>query len=139
MTGLAKQGISRQGLDSAFVAEESRKSDLLLEARLLREQKRHEDAVARFAAAAAIEEQLSERSAGLGLREKSSVHLLSAAGCWAQAGNFYRAIALSDRLLGEADLTPRMRSSVEHFADAVRTRRDQWHNELAEASAVPES
>jgi hypothetical protein len=138
MTSLRKQGISRQGVDTSFVADESRKSNLVLEAGLLRDQKRNEEAVARFAAAAAIEEQLSERSAAVGLREKSWVHLFSAAGCWAQAGNFYQAIALCDRLLGEAALTPPLRRSVEHFADVVRTRRDQWYNELTEALALPE-
>src|SRR5437016_14434852 len=45
--------------------------------------------------------------------EKSFVHRFSAAHCWAQAGNFYRALALCDGLLARADLSHRLRQRVE--------------------------
>lgn len=56
-----KQAINREGLDASFEAEEARKSDLILEAQLSREQSRADEAAHRFAEAARIEESLSHR------------------------------------------------------------------------------
>ncbi|HXG64893.1 MAG TPA: hypothetical protein VNO70_07275 [Blastocatellia bacterium] len=122
-------GISREGLDATFEAEEARKSNLLLAAQLLRDQKQ-EEAAAKFAQAAAIEERLSDICAAKGLTEKAALHRFSAASCWAQAGNFYRAIELCDDLLARADLPDRLRQSVQHYGDTLRLRRAQWYAEL---------
>src|SRR5205809_582651 len=67
------RGISRQGLDAAFEAEEARKSRLILEARLLREQQQDEGAADRFAQAAEIEERLSDICEAKNLVEKALV------------------------------------------------------------------
>lgn len=120
------RGISRQGLDTSFEADESRKSDLIVEAQLLRERGQHEAAVDKFAEAAEIEERLSDQCEAKGLREKSLVHRFSAASCWAQAGNFYRAIALCDELLARRDLPDRLRRRIQDYAQTLRARRDQW-------------
>ena len=55
-----KQAINRVGLDAAFEADEARKSNLILEAQLLREQSRADEAAHRFAEAARIEESLQD-------------------------------------------------------------------------------
>jgi len=89
------RSINQQGLDAAFEAQETHKSDLILEGQLLREQQ-GEAAAEKFAQAAEIEERLSDICEAKGLVEKSFVHRFSAASCWAQAGNFYRAITLCD-------------------------------------------
>jgi len=96
------RGINRQGLDAAFEADEARKSNLLLEAKLEREQSRNEAAARKFAEAAEIEEHLSEVCDANGLLEKAFVHRFSAASCWAQAGNFYQALIFCDELLEHA-------------------------------------
>jgi len=133
-----KRGISRLGLDAAFEAEETRKSSLILEAQLLREQQQDETAAEKFAQAAEIDERLSDLCEARGLVEKSFVHRFSAASCWAQAGNFYRALALCDGLLARADLSHRLRQRVEEYAAAIRARRSQWYKALALAPASNE-
>jgi hypothetical protein len=45
------------------------------------------------------------------LRAESWMHRFSAAGCWAQAGNFHEAITLGEELLTEADLSPGCRNA----------------------------
>ena len=93
MSSSANHGLDRRGLDQDFAAQENKKSRLLLEAQLLRAQDRDEAAAALLAEAAQIEEALSERCRAAGLDEKAWSHRFSAASCWAQAGNFYQAIA----------------------------------------------
>ena len=129
------QGISRDGLTEAFAADEARKSRLILEARLSRETRQPELAATKFAEAAAIEEQLGETCSQHHLREKSFVHYFSAASCWAQAGNFYEAIAICDQLLTEQNLPAPLCARVEAYADTLRTRRAQWYGELVRQSA----
>ena len=125
------RGISRHGLDAAFEAEEARKSELILAARLLREQGQDEAAADKFAAAAEIEEHLADVCDGKGLAEKSFVHRFSAASCWAQACNFYHAIALCDDLLSYTGVPDRLRRRVDDYAHTLRNRRAQWYAGLA--------
>jgi len=120
----------RQGLDVAFETEEARKSSLMLEAQLLRERGQDEAAADKFAQAAEIEGSLSEVCEEKGLIEKSFVHRFSAASCWAQAGDFYHAIALCDELLARTDLPELVRRRVSDYVHTLRTRRAQWYAEL---------
>ena len=126
-----RHGIDRQGLDASFDADEVLKSNVIVEAQLLSAQQQPDAAADRFARAAEIEERLSARCAELGLREKSWIHLFSAAGCWARAGDFHTAIGLGDQLLAEGDLPPRLRQRVQEFTDTIRKRRTQWAAGLA--------
>lgn len=75
------RGIDRSGLDAAFEADEAHKSNLILQARLLRDQNQDETAARNFAEVAEIEERLSDHCAERGLLEKSFVHRFSAASC----------------------------------------------------------
>ena len=131
MSQQPSRGIDRRGLDAAFEADEARKSNLLLESQLLREQGQDEAAARKFAEAAEIEERLSDHCETKGLSEKSFVHRFSAASCWSQAGNFYHAIALCDELLSHADLPGRLRSRIQNYAQTLRSRRAQWYAGLA--------
>ena len=81
--------------------------------------------------AAALEERLSERCVARGLRDKARVHRFSAASCWAQAGDFYDAIALCDELLTRTDLPEPVRRRVSDYVHTLRARRAQWYAELA--------
>ncbi len=119
-------GIDRHGLDASFVADETLKSNLIVEAQLLSGQQQTDVAADRFAQAAEIEERLSSRWVELGLSEKCWVHLFSAASCWARAGDFYTAIGLGEQLLTESGLLPRLRQRVQEFTDTIRQRRTHW-------------
>jgi hypothetical protein len=125
------RGINRQVVDAAFEADESRKSNLILAARLLREQTEDEAASRKFAEAAELEERLGERCTAQGLREKAWVHRFSAASCWAQAGNFYQSLSMCDDLLADADLPDRLRQRIQDYGDTLRARRAQWYAGLA--------
>ena len=129
-----KKGIDRDGLDRDFAIEEAKKSELLLGAQLLRAQDRIEAAAASLAEAARIEETLSERCLTAGLKEKAWLHRFSAASCWAQAGNFYQAIAWCDDLLSQPDLSASLRLRVQGYAQQLRTRRAQWYADLSLAA-----
>jgi hypothetical protein len=130
MSQIPARGISRQGVSAEFEAEESRKSELLLQAALLREQGQEESAAEQFAEVAKIEERLGELCEQQGLWEKSFVHRFSAASSWAQAGNFYQAILLCQRLINRETLPERLRQRVEEYTQALRRRRSEWYAEL---------
>lgn len=130
MTHPSGRGISRQGVDVAFAAEESQKSQLLLEAQLLRAQHQPEAAAAKFAAAAALEERLRDICLQKGLWEKAFVHGFSAASCWAQAGDFHRAIGLCHDVLAHPELPERLRHRVDAYVKTLCARRAQWYADL---------
>jgi hypothetical protein len=135
MTQRSTQGINRQGPDQGFEAEEARKSNLILTAQLMRAQQKQDEAATSFAEAARIEERLSEECESKGLLEKSFIHRFSAASCWAQAGDFYHALALCDDLLARADLPERLRQRVMEYAHTIRIRRSRWYEELNSEAA----
>ena len=139
MRSSSKHGMDRQGLDQEFALKEAQKSELLLEAQLLRAQDRDEAAAASLAEVARIEETLSERCLSAGLRQKAWLHRFSAASCWAQAGNFYQAIAWCDDLLSQPDLSASLRGRVQAYVQQLRTRRAQWYADLALATAGSEA
>jgi hypothetical protein len=136
MSQPAEQGLDRQGLDQSFAVDEKHKSNLLLEAQLLRAQGHDEQAASRLAEAAALEESLSERCLEAGLKQKAWVHRFSAASCWAQAGNFFQAIAWCDDLLGQEDIPDSLRGRVQDYRQQLRQRRSQWYADLALATAA---
>ena len=136
MSDLSTTGFDRQGLDDAFAAEEAQKSNLILEGRLLEARKQLDEAAQKFAQAAEQEERLGNHCATLGLSDRASMHLFSAASCWARAGNFYRAIALCDDLLCRPGLPDALRRQIEDYALILRGRRTQWTAELTLASTT---
>jgi hypothetical protein len=130
------RAIPCDGLDDAFRAEDSRKSNLLLEGRLLDAQGEFDAAAEKYAAAAGIEEHLAARCRELGLRELAWLHHRSAVGCWARAGNFYTALRLGDELLADPELTDRLRHHVQAFQDTIRARRREWAERVLAAEAA---
>jgi hypothetical protein len=129
MSQVHPRGIVRSGLDAAFEADEARKSNLILRARLLRDQQDDEQASQHFAEAAEIETSLGDRCEEHGLLEKSFIHRFSAASCWAHAGNFYQAITICDELLAR-ELPQRLRRDVQDFAGILRSRRARLYAQL---------
>jgi hypothetical protein len=133
-----KKGISRQGLDSAFEAEETTKSKLLPEAQFLRAQNQPDEAASRFAQAAELEQRLAAACESKGLLEKAWVHYFSAVSCWAQAGNFHEAITRGDELLKRSDLPTRLRLRVLEYTQTLRLRRAKWSADLVLGVATSE-
>ena len=128
--------ISREGMDVALVADEARKSELILEANLLKAQGQYQDATDRFAEAARIEERLSEMLLQNKLLDKYFVHRFSALSCWAQAGNIYQAIAMGEEMLARPDLPGHLHQRIQEYVQLLRTRRVRWLVEFA-PPAVP--
>ncbi|GDX41385.1 hypothetical protein LBMAG21_16770 [Armatimonadota bacterium] len=120
--------------DFDYHAEETRKSNLLLQAALLREQGRYERAATLFAEAAAIEERLAESAEAKGDVSRALRHRFSAASGWAQAGDFYHALALLHSLEERADAPPALRERIQAFSQVVNEQRERWSFALREAS-----
>jgi len=130
------QSINRKVLDTVLAKEEARKSNLILEANLLKAQERYHDAADRFAEAAQIEERLSGVLLQKGLLDKYFVHCFSALSCWAQAGDVYHAIVLGEELLARADLPNPLRRRIEEYLQQLRTRRIRWFAEFSPVVAA---
>jgi hypothetical protein len=135
MSEQRKHGIRTPNQDAAFDAEEALKSNLILEAQLMRARHQLNGAAAKMAHAAEIEERLSELCEAEGLMEKAWVHRFSAVCCWAQAGNFHTAISLGDQLLACTDLPDRLRQRIDDYTQSLRGRRAQWSAGLVVAAA----
>jgi hypothetical protein len=131
-------GIDRHGLDASFEADETLKSNLILQGRMHGARQQPDEAADCFAQAATIEERVSAICEERGLSEKAWIHGFSAASCWAQAGNFHQAIYLGNQLLARAELPARLRSRVEEFTRILRQRRTQWAAGLALAPTASE-
>lgn len=131
MTVQEKHGVSRQGLDATFRKREAHKSNLILEANLLKTQGHYREAADRFAKAAEIEERLSDALFQKGLVDKYYVHRFSALSCWAQAGDIHHAIVLGEELLARPDLPSRLRQRIEEYLELLQIRRARWFAEFA--------
>jgi hypothetical protein len=83
--------------------EEAHKSDLLLQAALLRAEGQEELAASRFADAATLEEQLAQRADEEGNALRAIRSQFSAASAWANAGDFHHALTLLQSLEQRAD------------------------------------
>lgn len=128
------KGIPIKDLGPEYESKLAHKSRLLLEARMLLEIQ-PEEAAAKFAEAAGIEEWLDEKCRNNGLHELSLVHAFSAASCWAWAGDLYRAIMLCENLLKRTDLTDCLRQRISDYVDTLRKRRAEWLASLCKTTA----
>lgn len=126
MTNQPGNGINRSNLSSEFLSQERQKSSLILEANLLKEQGLFESASKKFAAAAIVEEELTNQLLALKRYEKAFVHQFSAISCWAQAGNLHRALTLGDALLADPQLPERQREQISRYMDILHGRFQQW-------------
>src|SRR5262249_27986393 len=135
MSEQRKRGISCAGLDAAFEADEAQASNLILEAQLLQARQQLDEAAARFAQAAEIEERLGDICETKGLTEKAWVHRFSGVRCWALAGNFHDAIVLADAVLAGPNLPERLRRRLREYSQEIRLRRAKSSAGLATVSA----
>ena len=116
--------------------EETRKSNLLLQAALLRDQGQLEQASALFATAAEIEERLAIEAD----KRKDNAHALrswySAASAWAHAGDFHHALTLLKALEGRADVPAALRTRIHAFSEQVQQQRQHWSETLRELASA---
>lgn len=110
-------------LPQDFLVEERTKSNLIVEGNLLKAQGKFENA------AATIEEQLATYLISMNWWDKAYVHRFSAISCWAQAGDLYHAIQLSEHFLNEAWLSSAQRQQVSQYLKTLRGRFIQWMNQ----------
>lgn len=120
------EGISIKGMSQEWLDKEAEKSNKMLRAWMLEEMGEADRAMTLFAEAAAEEEQIRDYCRSLGLLEKAYISAVSAAGCWARAGDLHRALQQYDALLKDATLTPKMRNRVCEIAEQLRELRRQW-------------
>lgn len=113
--------------------QERRKSGLLLQGRLAKEQGEYDAAAAFFGEAAQLEEALALAYTKQDIPEQVWRHQFSAAGCWSQAGNFLRALELCDHLTTITDAPAPLRERAAAYAKALRAQRDRLWAELLQA------
>ncbi len=118
--------VERSNLSADFLAKERHKSNLLLEATLLKQQGLFAEAATRYANAAEIEEQLSLQLTRTGKLEKAFFHQFSALSCWAQAGDLHRALTLGHQLEQVESLSSAQRDQVQRYLHTLQTRMQEW-------------
>jgi hypothetical protein len=110
----------RHDTEESIQRLQGQKSDLLLEAQMLQGMGRTEEAIARFAQAAPMEERIAAYREKTGEKELAARHLFSAAACWAKAGNLHNAILLFNALHDDPDTPGRLKVDALLFADRLR-------------------
>lgn len=118
------------------VAEETRKSNILVQAALLRDQGKLEEASALFATAAEIEEQLAREAEARQDRAHALRAWYSAASAWAHAGDFHHALTLLRTLEGRADVPAALQARIHAFARQVGQQREHWREALRELASA---
>ncbi len=114
--------LTRPHSDASYEEAVVRKSNLLLEARLLQAQGRDDEASTRFAGVARTEGELAEYCSKLGYNHMAQVHRYGAAGCW----------ALADDL----DLSAPLREHVTQYSRTLRARRRLYYSALEQETAA---
>jgi hypothetical protein len=97
--------------------EETRKSNLLLQAALLRDMGDLEQASALFATAAEIEERLAREADARNDADHALRSWYSAASAWAHAGDFHYALTLLRALEARPDVPIGLRERIHAFAE----------------------
>jgi hypothetical protein len=117
--------------------EEKRKSNLLLQAAVIRDSGDMEQASTLFAAAAEIEELLAREADA----RQDDMHALrawySAASAWAYAGDFYHALTLLRTLEGRPGVPVALRDRIHAFSEKVQEQREHWRETLLELTSSP--
>ena len=124
----------KQSFDA--VTEETRKSNLLLQAALLRDQGDLEQASALFATAAEIEERIAETADARQDHVRAFRAWYSAASAWAYAGDFHHALTLLRTLEGRPDVPVALRDRIHAFSEKVQQQREHWRETLRELASA---
>ncbi|MDA0241840.1 MAG: hypothetical protein OT477_00350 [Chloroflexi bacterium] len=118
--------IRRANLSPEFEEQERHKSNLIVEANLLKAQGNYVLASERFAEAADIEDTLATHLWVLDNSEKAFAHAFSALSCWAQAGDLHRAHMAGLALLGRAGITAANKQKLQAYLQTLTQRTIEW-------------
>ena len=129
----ATNGISRADLPDSYRHQERQKSNLILEANLLKQQGLYPQAAHKFAAAAEIEEELAAQLVQANHLDKAFFHHFSALSCWTQAGDLHRALLLGEMLLQTNTLSVDQRDQVTYYLQTLQNRMTQWMSQWTAA------
>ena len=121
-----KHGISIEGIAPEWTAKEIDKSNRLIRAGILESLGDLDTAFSLYAEVAEMEEQITEYCLHIGLSEKSWINAMSAASCWAKAGDLNRALQGYETLLQDKALPAKTQERIYALADKLRAERRQW-------------
>lgn len=116
----------RMNLSPEFQEQERQKSNLILEANLLKAQGNYVLASELFAEAAHIEEMLAADLWVQADSEKAFAHAFSALSCWAQAGDLHRAHMAGLALLGRSEITAVNKQRLQIYLQTLTKRTIEW-------------
>lgn len=119
-------GSLRVNLSDEYRRREREKSNLILEANLLKQQSLYLQAAHKFATAAVIEEALAHELVQTNHLDKAFFHRFSALSCWTQAGDLHRALLLGEMMLQTSTLSITQREQVTNYLQTLNQRMTQW-------------
>ena len=126
MAAIVTNRSSRSALSDLYRHQERQKSNLILEANLLKQQGLYPQAAHKFAAAAMVEEELARQLVQSEYLDKAFFHHFSALSCWTQAGDLHRALLLGEMLLQTQTLSADQRAQVSQYLQTLQSRMAQW-------------
>ena len=130
------KGIDVSALSEEHHEKDSRKSRLLLEARILWERGQEAEALDAYAEVARLEEELMQEARDAGIWQKFFIHGFSAAHCWIKASNFYRARQLCHIILQQPDITPPLKERAGALLEGLQDgQRAYWASVQQRAAA----
>jgi len=106
----------------------ARKSGLILDARVLQDMGKIDEARTRFLKAAQIEEQITTLLDKANEHEDATLNLVSAASCYKMAGHYTKAWTLSQEAMARDAMPQEMRKKIEMLRQecAMTLKRDDW-------------
>ncbi len=129
-------GIREKAPSEEFRRLETEKSDFILQANWLKEQRKYREATEKFAVAAEIETKLSEALRKDGQMMPYFIHRFSAASCWSQAGNLYLAKEMLKELLSEKYMPEQLSNRIEDYLLTLEERTQNWLENYAQRKSV---
>jgi hypothetical protein len=122
--------------DAGYREKTAHKSNLSIEAWILRETGYLEEAATKFAEAGRLEEELQCFCLEHGFIQKSFVHAFSSVYCWVYAGDTHHALVLCENIFKQKGLTEPLKQKAEQLLDSLhKTRKQYWdtfHEEMLE-------
>ena len=131
MSTQSSAGIPYRPLPSHLQLVAREKARLILEANRLKLEQDFKAAADHFAQAARYEQQLANWADSEHLVDLGYLHRFSAISCWAQAGDPYRALTLTQQMLATIRLTPQQRKQLQTFRTTLEERMIHWMGQWA--------
>jgi hypothetical protein len=118
--------------DTEYGDKEVKKSNLILEAGILKAKGCLEEAAIKFAEAGGLEEELQCFCQQNGFEKKSFVHAFSAVYCWIHAGDTHHALVLCKNIFKQKGLTEPLKQKAEQLLNDLHKMRKQYWDDFHE-------